>query len=195
MSEDYSQPDFYRFNEDSIKLVKWIQTTGLKPRRILDLGAGSGIIGIELARVLNPQELTLVELQGEFLPNLASNCQNFLPNSISHSIVISSFLDFTDPEKFDLIVCNPPYYLPGKGELSKNPNRAMARSFVVDSWVILLRKVGELMTPGGKTFFVLKNDQTLFESIRLEAQPLDLSVKKYDIDSIMILELFRLDKN
>lgn len=195
MSEDYSQPAFYRFNEDSLRLVKWILAAGSKPQRILDLGAGSGIIGIELARALNPQQLTLVEVQEVFLPYLEKNCQLFLPSSISHSIVIKSFLDFTTSQQFDLIVCNPPYYLPGKGELAKDPKRAIARSFLIDSWPILLRKVSELISAEGKTFFILKQDQNLFQSISQESARFDLIIKKYDIDSNMILELFRLNKN
>lgn len=195
MSEDYSQPDFYRFNEDSIKLVDWVQTREVLAESILDLGAGSGIIGIELARILKLKELTLVELQPEFLPHLESNCQKFLPKSVSYSIIMKSFLDFNSDQKFDLIVCNPPYYLPGEGELPKNPNRALARSFLTDSWPVLLSKICSNLSARGKSFIVLKNNMSLFESISKDASIIDLAVEKYDIGAVMILELFRLNKN
>lgn len=195
MSEKYSQPDFYRFNEDSIKLVKWLQARELVVHSILDLGAGSGVIGIELARTLEPQHLTLVELQAEFRPHLESNCQDFLPKAIKASILITSFFDFKPEQKFDLIVCNPPYYLPGKGELSKDPNRALARSFLIDSWNILLLKISGALSIHGNGFIVLKQDISLFKSISTDALKLDLVVEKHNVGSIMILKLFRLNKN
>jgi tRNA1Val (adenine37-N6)-methyltransferase len=191
----YSQPDFYRFNEDSINLVKWIQSTGIKPKRILDLGAGSGVLGIELALLLNPQELTFVEVQKEFQTHLETNCRCFLSNSVAHSIIIKSFLDFKSDQKFDLIVCNPPYYLPGNGELPQDPKRAIARTFLIDSWPILLKTISDSMSAEGKGFIVLKEDQALLESISQHFHQFDLDVKKNDVGSIMILELFRLNKN
>ena len=192
---NYSQPDFYRFNEDSINLINWIQATGIKPNRILDLGAGSGVLGIELALLLNPQELTFVEVQEEFKSHLITNCRRFLSNSIEHSIIIKSFLDFKTDQKFDLIVCNPPYYLPGNGELPQDPKRAIARTFLIDSWPILLKTISDSMNAEGKGFIVLKKDKVLFESISQDSHQFDLDLKKNDVGSIMILELFRLNKN
>jgi tRNA1(Val) A37 N6-methylase TrmN6 len=191
----YSQPDFYRFNEDSINLVKWIQSTGIKPNRILDLGAGSGVLGIELALLLNPQELTFVEVQEEFKSHLETNCRCFLPNSLPHSIIMKSFLDFKSDQGFDLIVCNPPYYLPGNGELPQDPNRAIARTFLIDSWPILLKTISDSINAEGKGFIVLKEDKALLESISQYSHQFDLDVKKNEVGSIMILELFRLNKN
>lgn len=195
MSEDYSQPDFYRFNEDSTALIRWVQNSGLSPAKILDLGAGSGILGIELARFLKPQTLTLVEVQDEFRPFLEINADRFLPSSVSHVIVMKRFSDYSSPDKFDLIVCNPPYYLPGKGEVSKNRNRAVARSFMIDSWSVLLKKISELLTSEGRAFIVLKSDESLFKMITEEIRDLNLSVQKNELNTVMIMELFRLDKN
>jgi tRNA1Val (adenine37-N6)-methyltransferase len=194
MSENYSQPDFYHFNEDSIKLVKWIQSSGLSAESILDLGAGSGIIGIELAKYLKPKTLMLVELQKEFIPHLEKNCEDFLPKSVSFSIILKSFQDFNSDQTFDLIVCNPPYYLPGEGELPKNPNRAIARAFLTDSWPVLLDKINSKLSAGGKGYIVLKNNSILYESVNKDAALIDLVVEKYDIGAVMILELFRLNE-
>lgn len=195
MSDDYLQPEFYRFNEDSIRLVKWIQATEFRPYRILDLGAGCGVIGIELALVLSPNELTLLEVQPEFLPYLEENCKKILPKTISHSIIVNSFHELSTTKKFDLIVCNPPYYLPGKGELAKNKNRAIARSFLIDSWPLLLNKMSELLDTNGKIFLILKLDENLLQMISKGVLLLDLNLKKYDVGSNMILELFRLNEN
>ncbi len=73
MNDDYDQPEFYRFNEDSLKLVKWVLLRVSSAQTILDLGAGSGIIGIELSRVLLPSKLTLVEVRQEYSAHLDTN--------------------------------------------------------------------------------------------------------------------------
>lgn len=195
MSSDYLQPDFYRFNQDSIQLVKWIAMSISKAERIIDLGAGSGIIGIELARILNPRKLTLIELQKEFESYLAHNVREFLPADMLHEIVISSFSDYFTNEKYDLVVCNPPYYLPGQGKMAKNTNRAIARTFLADSWGILMNKIFELLAHGGRGYIVLKAHEKMYEMVQIQATIAKLYLKMHKLDSLMVLELFRLDEN
>jgi tRNA1Val (adenine37-N6)-methyltransferase len=195
MSNDYQQPDFYRFNQDSVQLVKWISTSISQADSIIDLGAGCGVIGIELARILKPKKLTLLELQKEFEPYLTHNAQKFLPQDIEHEIVINSFSNFVTDDKYDLIVCNPPYYLPGHGEVPKNKNRATARSFITDSWSILMQTISELLAVKGSGYIVLKADQRLYQMVQNEAKVARLSLKMHEIDSLMVFELLRLDKN
>lgn len=176
MSEDYSQPEFYRFNQDSLQLVKWIIQQVSAAESILDLGAGSGIIGMELARTLKPKLLTLVEVQPEYEVHLKKNVESFVPSETKTNIVLESFSQFSTNEKFDLIVCNPPYYLPGRGEVSSDPKRAIARSFVVDGWDVLLGKVSEVMSEKGKCFFVLKRDEWLERQVVEKALACNLVV-------------------
>ena len=195
MSSDYQQPNFYRFNQDSIQLVRKIGTLISLADSILDLGAGCGVIGIELARILKPKKLTLLELQKEFEPYLIYNAQEFLPLEVKHEIVINSFSDFVTVEKYDLIVSNPPYYLPGHGEISKNKNRATARSFATDSWSILVKTISELLTMEGRGYLVLKADQKLYQMVQKEAGLTNLILHRHELGPLMVLELLRLDKN
>lgn len=195
MSNDYLQPDFYRFNQDSVQLVHWIRTSITNAESIIDLGAGCGVIGIELSRILKPNKLTFLELQKEFEPYLTHNAQEFLPQGLKYEIVINSFSRFVTSEKYDLIVCNPPYYLPGHGETAKNKNRAIARSFITDSWKILMKTFSELLTIQGSGYIVLKADQKLYEMVLIEAKVAKLSLKMHELGTLIVLELFRLDKN
>jgi len=194
MNDDYDQPDFYRFNEDSLKLVKWVLLRVSSAETILDLGAGSGIIGIELARALLPRKLCLVEVQNEYAAHLNTNTKRFLPPCVSSEIQIQSFSQYTASEKFDVIVSNPPYYLPDNGELSSNLNRAVARSFIIDSWKILLEKIADSLSVQGACYIVLKQDNRLYEYIKKEAAHSGLSLVRNDSETLMFL-LFRLDKN
>jgi hypothetical protein len=58
-----------------------------------------------------------------------------------------------------------------------------------------MNTISESMSMEGKGFIVLKEDKALFESILRHAYQFNLNIKKTGIDSIMILELFRLNKN
>lgn len=172
---DYSQPEFYRFNQDSLELVKHVRSQVSQAEAILDLGAGCGVIGIELAQTLRPAHLCLLEVQTEYRPHLEENLQDFLDVSIAQEITIASFSSFRSTRRYDLIVCNPPYYLPGHGQESTDDHRRVARSFILDGWVELLNCIRHHLTEEGKAYIVIKNDETLIRHVRkiLESSSLD----------------------
>lgn len=191
---DYLQPEFYRFNQDSLFLVNWIEKREWKPKHILDFGAGSGIIGIELSNRLVPETLTMVELQPEFESYLRSNLETQKLGSYSSEFFISSFGDWKSERHFDLIVSNPPYYLPGHGEASKDQRKGRARAFLVDDWGVLLSRIAFFLTPEGKALLVIKNDKNILQHIRKEVSGL-LDLVEHPEGDVVILELSRLNKN
>lgn len=163
---DYLQPDFYRFNEDSIKLVKYVALKVTEAKSILDLGAGSGIIGIELSNILKPKDLTLLEVQPEWNEYLQHNVEHFLNSETKAQIVESSFANWEPDKKYDLIVCNPPYYLPGHGQPNADKRKAIARSFMIDGWKELLDLIARALTPEGRAFLVVKNEKQILKEIK-----------------------------
>jgi len=163
---DYSQPEFYRFNEDSLKLVQRIKKCGVSAVSVLDLGAGCGVIGIETANHLGCEHLTLLELQDDFYPHLEINLKHQLKTSLRSEIIKSSFGEWNPYRKYDLIVCNPPYYLPGRGQGNKDPRRELARSFVKDNWSTLMRLIESTLAPEGRGYLVIKNDPLILEEAK-----------------------------
>ena len=161
---DYDQPEFYRFNQDSLALVRFILKTDISPKSLLDIGAGCGVIGLELALKLKPLELTLLELQTEFQPYLEKNTSQFQDLETLVSIAISSIGSWVSNKKFDLIACNPPYYLPRHGKDSDDPRRDLCRSFKQDGWEVLVEKIFQCLDPHGRAFLVIKNDSVLMKS-------------------------------
>jgi tRNA1(Val) A37 N6-methylase TrmN6 len=194
MNEDYSQPCFYKFNSDSFDLIDYVLKNIPTVHAILDLGAGCGVIGIEIAKRSSARHLTLVELQTEYKNYIEDNCKKFLRDETQVEIAISSFQDYQSVKKFDLIVCNPPYYLPGHGELPKIPQRALARTFLVDDWMILVRKIAQSLTVDGSALIVLKNDENLIKEIAKIALGNDLVLERISLTNVVILKLFRLNK-
>lgn len=189
---DYKQPDFYRFNSDSLILVQWIIDRGLFGKSILDLGAGCGVIGIELAIHLKPIQLTSLELQNDFLPYLKMNSELLVPG-LNHRIFSCSFAEWKPDTKYDLIVSNPPYYLPDSGQPSSDVRRGIARTFSIDGWPSLLECIERSLSLEGKAFIVLKNEKKTLELIRRVLLKSELQLKEEVISDLVVLELVRLN--
>lgn len=187
---DYIQPSFYRFNEDSLKLVKWLASRKPQCTNLLDLGAGCGVIGIELSNYLLPAKLTLLEGQKEFIPYLENNISTQLKAEPDIEIVESTFGQWNPPSQYDLIVCNPPYYLKGHGQEASDPAKNMARSFVVDDWRVLLKLIEKALAKTGRAFMVVKNDHRILKEVEKSS---DLELIIHQQDELVFLELSRLD--
>ncbi|HXH76361.1 MAG TPA: methyltransferase [Bacteriovoracaceae bacterium] len=186
--DDYSQPDFYRFNRDSLELVRWVKEKIFSSDSILDLGAGCGVIGLELAAHFKPSILCLVEIQNDYKSFLESNLR-FMPAQSTCEIHYSSFSHWRPSRTYDLIVCNPPYYLPGKGESARDPRRRMAREFVHDDWHVLLDCIKESLSSSGKAFLVIKNEPLILKTIK----KLVPTASNTTVDDLVFLELSGLD--
>src|SRR5690606_16988297 len=98
---DYSQPLFYRFNSDSLQLVNFILKKECQFKSILDLGAGCGIIGIELAKALGPKVVTLVEMQEDYSVHIETNLKLFLPQAVESQVYYKSFGEWVPDQKYE----------------------------------------------------------------------------------------------
>lgn len=189
---DYKQPDFYRFNSDSLFLVQWILKKGIRGNRILDLGAGCGVIGIELAIQMRPSLLTSLEVQKDFLSYLKTNSEYYIP-SLKHNIYSEAFSDWKPDTSYDLIVSNPPYYLPDSGQPSSDIRRGIARTFSIDGWDPFLKCIGRSLSIEGKAFIVIKNEKKTVALIRQLVLQTGLKLIEEVTSDLMILELMRLN--
>ena len=79
------------------------------PKRILDIGAGSGLIGLMLAQRYSNARVDAVELESECAYQCIQNIKNSpWPNRIScYNVAIQ---DFKPNTEYDLIVSNPPFF-------------------------------------------------------------------------------------
>ena len=123
----YQHRHGYRFSVDSVLLAHFCQ---VQPGdRVLDLGCGSGIVGLILLFLHAEIVVTGLEIQ-ESLINLAR--RNVRENSLDERMEILAG-DARCPgaslaaESFDLVVCNPPYRPVGSGRLSQAGEAAIAR--------------------------------------------------------------------
>ena len=142
------QPDGgYCYNSDSLFLYDFV--SAFKPRgRMLDVGAGCGVVGLLVARDNPGVALEAVEKQAAFVQYATKNAE---VNGIAYRIHHTDFLAFGDGEGFDYIVSNPPFYHEG----ASRSNDAMLHTarynihLPVDAFMAhaakLLRPQGHLM--------------------------------------------------
>lgn len=132
----------HRFTLDSILLADFCR---VKPKdRVLEPGAGTGIISLLLAKKHPRAVFTAVEFQ----QHLADLCgQNIIDNSVEgRTTMLAQDLrrlnrTFT-PSSFSVIVANPPYIKEGAGRSSPHAARQIARhdrAASLESWLNLHR--------------------------------------------------------
>ncbi len=123
----YQNTEGYRFSVDALLLYSFVNVKHAK--EIADLGAGSGIIGLLLARKYAEAHVLLVELQ-ESLYRLAERniALNGLEERVAALLTDVRHLDTScPPGTCDLVVSNPPFRKPSSGRLSLGEERAVAR--------------------------------------------------------------------
>jgi len=117
----------YRFAIDAILLAHF--TSQLSAESIIDLGTGSGIIPIILARKTAASTIVGIEVQ-ETMANMAM--RTILLNGFTErvSILHGDFRDLRSrfaASTFDLVVSNPPYYPVSNGRINPGEQKAIAR--------------------------------------------------------------------
>jgi len=91
--------------------------------RVLELGAGCGVISIMLASIYGPREVVAVEIQPQLAEMIARNAaMNELERvrAISEDIRQKTIAG-VEPASFDLVIANPPYRATSSGR--ENPDR------------------------------------------------------------------------
>lgn len=99
------------------------------PCRVLDLGTGSGCIGITIAAERPQAQVTLVDALEAALQITRANAAQWAPANtmLLHSDWYSAIGD----ERYDLIVANPPYVAEGDAHLQQGDLRFEPRSALV----------------------------------------------------------------
>lgn len=141
----------YRVNQDSFQLAEFVS---FKPNdQIIDLGTGTGIIPLLLAQQGKFKEIIGVELQPE-LARIAQ--QNVISNRLENKIkIFESDIRKIKPlfpaNSFDIVISNPPYIPLGKGRVSPNLSKRIAKqewnctiTDIVNTARYLLKNKGKL---------------------------------------------------
>ena len=109
---------------------------------LIDICSGSGAIGLTLMQELNISFLTLLDIDDKALEVSKQNADKF---NITKNIefVCSDILNYTTKQKYDIVVCNPPYISENEydllqEEVKKEPYHALVAD---DNGLIFYKKI------------------------------------------------------
>ncbi|MDD2962038.1 MAG: methyltransferase [Muribaculaceae bacterium] len=137
---------------DGVLLGAWCDVSD-RSQRILDIGAGTGLLSLMMAQRAINAYIVGIEIDADAY---GEACDNVAGSAWSDRIEMRN-IDFTnfivgDNEKFDIIISNPPFF--DNGILSNDSSRAMARHSFSLSLDLLIERVAKLLTKEGKFSFI-----------------------------------------
>lgn len=183
----YQNKEGYRFSVDAVLLYAFADMR--YARVIADLGTGSGIIGLLLARKYPRARVTLVELQ-KSLFSLAE--KNIIINHLEDRVTavlsdIRHLKEKFEPMTHDLVVSNPPFRKPTTGRLSEGQERAIARHELALKFSDLAESASHLLKAKGRFFMIYHPERLLeaFDALRLfRLEPKRIRFVHNDMDAV-----------
>jgi tRNA1(Val) A37 N6-methylase TrmN6 len=151
----YQPESGYCYNSDSIFLYDFINTFTPKGR-VLDVGAGCGVVGLLVARDNKKVLLEAVEKQALLAAYAKKNAE---ANGLKYRLYEVDFLDFIPDEKYDYIISNPPFY-PDGVQKAKDEMLLHARYNSSLPMEAFFKKVSQLLKP--HSHFIFCYDATQF---------------------------------
>lgn len=157
----------YRFSIDSVLLADF--AAPLCGESVLDLGTGSGVVLLLLARLCPGLARGVgVELQPDLLAFARGNIEanglsgrlSALPGDLRERIPA------VPAGSFDLVVSNPPYRPVGEGRRNPDSRKAIARHEVTCTMADIVGAAARFLSPGGR-FAVLGLPRRLPELLSL----------------------------
>ncbi|MAC95670.1 MAG: tRNA (adenine-N(6)-)-methyltransferase [Flavobacteriales bacterium] len=139
--EIYQEQTAMKVGTDGVLLGAWTKVGSAKT--ILDVGCGTGLLSLMLAQKSNAR-ITAVEIDQNAFEEAKLNI-SISPWSNQIELIYTDFEQFDTKSKFDLIICNPPFFK-GKAEQS---SRSTARQNTFLPFDLLILKSAELLTENG----------------------------------------------
>lgn len=168
---NYSQPEEYQFSHDSVFLARTVfereQHLPIEALRLLDLCAGCGIIGMdfvfhcekELGK--SPQHVDFLEIQDIYADHFLKNAKNLKTPNLQ--FWLSNYTALLEPkahQQYDLILCNPPYFLPAHGKLSPSAFKNRCRFFIDSDLKTLIKGIENSLKPKGRAYALIKESES-----------------------------------
>ena len=183
----YQRKEGYRFSVDALLLYSFVNVGHVKDA--VDLGAGSGVIGLLLARKYPDARVLLVELQQTLYRLAERNIGlNGLRDRVSAVMRDISTLHETYPAmSCDIVVSNPPFRKPSSGRLSLGEERAVARHEIRLRLPELAKCASHLLKSRGRFFMIFHPERAveMIDTLRVQQlEPKRIRFVHNDIDSV-----------
>ena len=165
----YQPQSGYCYNSDSVFLYDFIDSFNPKGR-VLDVGAGCGIVGLLVARDNPKVILEAVEKQETFVEYATINAR---VNKIECNLHKCDFIELGEEIKYDYIISNPPFY-PDGATKSDNEMLFNARYNINLPLKDFFKKVSRILKP--HSHFIFCYDASQFGIICAELERVKLRV-------------------
>lgn len=135
---------------DGVLLGAW--ACAGNPRRILDIGTGTGVLALIAAQRFPQALIDAVELDPDAAQQAAENATES-PWAVRIAVHHADIRRWTTDQRYELILCNPPFYQGHRA--SRNDRMAAAKHEGGLGLGDLLEAIARLGAPGGKACVVL----------------------------------------
>jgi len=155
----------YRAGIDAVLLAASVPLRPGRRERVLDVGAGAGVVGLALAARAPRAEVTLVEREASLVElarrNIARNGLEARMRVVVADVVRR--LDELgqlqrDVERFDHVLANPPYHPQGTGTVSAAALKAAANVMPGGALAHWARFMAAMARPGGSVTMIHRAD-------------------------------------
>ncbi len=151
----YQAPNLYRFTSDSVLLAKFAQK---RYKNVLDLCAGSGIVGFHYYAEFIPDAVTFVEIQ-KSLSDMCLKSVGLNGLNDKMTVINDNLKNFNGGGKFDAVFCNPPYKKQSSGIVSKNTHIAICRAEIECTLDDIVNCAKKSLKHGGSLFMCHKPER------------------------------------
>jgi len=145
--------------------IRFVKKADLKKPRILDMGVGSGVISVTIAKELADCQIVAVDISPEAIEVAKRNARDLQAADKIEFRQSDLFEAVTGDEKFDLILSNPPYisdeeYKTFPPEVLADPKVALTSGEEgLDAVKLVLRDTPDYLAPGGRLMFEIGYNQ------------------------------------
>ncbi|MAW07764.1 MAG: hypothetical protein CME61_05720 [Halobacteriovoraceae bacterium] len=200
----YKQPSFYRFNEDSIRLVNFVtnELQALHPGKkivVYDAFCGCGVIGIEFY-IRNKgvvSKTIFIEENMKFDTFIEENLSLYAGES---KVLIKDFFECTkesltisEKDVLNVVLINPPYFLPNLKREPLDADRRNARFFKTENdFFRINKKIVSLFSRSNfKSYCLFREDMISPQGLinKLNKEKISISIHKFDDSKISIFSL------
>ena len=124
------------------------------PKRLLDIGTGTGVLTIMCAQRFPFEEIVALEIAEDAFIDAKSNAENS-PFHSPISVQNCSLQDYSDKQLFDAIISNPPYF----ENSSKNEDEQLRLARHTDSLSFdeLISGISNLLSDNGLAWIIVPN--------------------------------------
>ncbi|GGD90432.1 tRNA1(Val) (adenine(37)-N6)-methyltransferase [Planktosalinus lacus] len=141
---------------DGVLLGSWTSLEN-NPQTILDIGAGTGLIALMLAQRSAAEQIDAIEIDENAYEQCVENFENspWADRLFCFHASLDEFADEPEDEKYDLIVSNPPFFVPNEREVDLPENRKKARFYDSLPFEDLVTYASQLLSENGELVVVI----------------------------------------